>query len=102
MHVRTTLTIDDDLIGQARSLSGIQAKTGLVHAGLEALIAREAGNFRLMWLVDTSVWIDHFRNREAELVAHLSEGLVLMHPSLSANSPAETSKIEPMLFVDVR
>jgi hypothetical protein len=40
--MRTTLIIDDELIERARSLSGIQEKTSLVRAGLEALIAREA------------------------------------------------------------
>jgi Arc/MetJ family transcription regulator len=40
--MRTTLIIDDKLIERARQLSGIQEKTALVHAGLEALIAREA------------------------------------------------------------
>ncbi len=42
MHMRTTLIIDDALLGQARELTGIQEKTALVRAGLEALIAREA------------------------------------------------------------
>ena len=42
MHMRTTLIIDDALLQRARELSGIQEKTALVHAGLEALIAREA------------------------------------------------------------
>jgi Arc/MetJ family transcription regulator len=41
--MRTTLILDDDLIERARKLTGIQEKTALVHAGLEALIAREAG-----------------------------------------------------------
>lgn len=40
MHMRTTLNIDDELVERARSLSGITEKTALVHAGLEALIAR--------------------------------------------------------------
>jgi len=43
MHMRTTLIIDDELLQRARSLTGIEEKTALVHAGLEALIAREAG-----------------------------------------------------------
>ena len=42
MHMRTTLIIDDGLLERARSLTGIQEKTALVRAGLEALIAREA------------------------------------------------------------
>jgi Arc/MetJ family transcription regulator len=43
MHMRTTLVIDDELIEKARQSTGIQEKTSLVRAGLEALIAREAG-----------------------------------------------------------
>ena len=42
-HMRTTLNIDDVLLERARALTGIREKTALVHAGLEALIAREAG-----------------------------------------------------------
>jgi Arc/MetJ family transcription regulator len=40
--MRTTLIIDDDLLQRAREITGIQEKTALVHAGLKALIAREA------------------------------------------------------------
>jgi len=43
MHMRTTLILDDRLLQRARQLSGISEKTALVHAGLEALIARESG-----------------------------------------------------------
>jgi Arc/MetJ family transcription regulator len=41
--MRTTLIIDDSLIERATELTGIQEKTALVRAGLEALIARDAG-----------------------------------------------------------
>jgi hypothetical protein len=41
--MRTTLIIDDALLERAREMSGIREKTALVRAGLEALIAREAG-----------------------------------------------------------
>ena len=40
MHMRTTLILDDELVDRARQLTGVQEKTALVHAGLEALIAR--------------------------------------------------------------
>lgn len=43
MHMRTTLILDDELIDRAREMTGIQEKTALVHAGLQALIARETG-----------------------------------------------------------
>jgi Arc/MetJ family transcription regulator len=42
MHMRTTLNLDDALVERARKLTGIAEKTALVHAGLEALIARSA------------------------------------------------------------
>ena len=42
MHMRTTLNLDDALLDQARQLTGIDQKTALLHAGLEALIARES------------------------------------------------------------
>ena len=35
--------MNDQLLNRARELTGILEKTALVHAGLEALIAREAG-----------------------------------------------------------
>jgi Arc/MetJ family transcription regulator len=40
--MRTTLIIDDELLAKAQTLSGLREKTAVVHAGLEALIARES------------------------------------------------------------
>lgn len=40
--MRTTLILDEELVETARRLSGITRMTGLVHAGLKALIARES------------------------------------------------------------
>jgi Arc/MetJ family transcription regulator len=42
IHMRTTLNIDDDLLREARRLSGMSEKTAVVRAGLEALIAMES------------------------------------------------------------
>jgi Arc/MetJ family transcription regulator len=42
IHMRTTLILDDELLEKARSLTGLKEKTAMVHAGLEALIARES------------------------------------------------------------
>jgi Arc/MetJ family transcription regulator len=42
MHMRTTLNLDERLIERARDICGIREKTALIHAGLEALIARES------------------------------------------------------------
>ena len=52
MHMRTTLIVDDALLEQARELTGIEEKTALVRAGLEALIARESAR-RLAALAGT-------------------------------------------------
>jgi len=41
--MRTTLSVDESLIERARELTGIRETSALVQAGLEALIAREAG-----------------------------------------------------------
>lgn len=40
--MRTTLNIDDDVLGRAVELTGVREKTALVQMGLEALIARES------------------------------------------------------------
>jgi len=40
--MRTTLALDDDLLGTARELTGVTEKTALVRAGLRALIERES------------------------------------------------------------
>ncbi|MFQ5923969.1 MAG: type II toxin-antitoxin system VapB family antitoxin [Anaerolineales bacterium] len=40
--MRTTLNIDDELLQKAAKLTGIQEKTALVRAGLQALIALES------------------------------------------------------------
>ncbi len=42
VHMRTTLIIDNTLLGKALKLSGFTEKTAVVRAGLEALIARES------------------------------------------------------------
>ena len=42
MHMRTTLNLDEDLLREAQRLSGLTEKTSVLHAGLEALIARES------------------------------------------------------------
>ena len=39
MHMRTTLNIDDELLGRASKLTGVKEKTALVRLGLEALIS---------------------------------------------------------------
>jgi Arc/MetJ family transcription regulator len=64
MHMRTTLIIDDALIERARRLTGIDEKTALVHAGLEALIAREAAK-RLAALGGSQPQLEPTRRRRS-------------------------------------
>ncbi len=40
--MRTTLTLDDDLLEQAQSLTGIREKAAIVREALKALIERES------------------------------------------------------------
>jgi len=40
--VRTTVNLDDQLLGKAQRITGIKERTALIHAGLRALIERES------------------------------------------------------------
>lgn len=40
--MRTTVTIDDDLVAQASELTGIAERSALLRAGLEALVRVES------------------------------------------------------------
>jgi Arc/MetJ family transcription regulator len=40
--MRTTIILDDELVEKAKTLTGLNEKTAVVHAGLRALIARES------------------------------------------------------------
>jgi Arc/MetJ family transcription regulator len=40
--MRTTLNLHDDLIREAVRLTGLRAKTDVIHEGLRALITRES------------------------------------------------------------
>ncbi len=40
--MRTTLNIDDRLLGEAQRITGVSEKTALVREGLRALIERES------------------------------------------------------------
>jgi Arc/MetJ family transcription regulator len=42
MQMRTTLNIDETLLRRALRVSGLQEKTAVLHAGLQALIERES------------------------------------------------------------
>ena len=57
-----------------------------------------------MILADTSIWVDHLRDGDATMTAHLNAGLVLMHPfvvgELADLLPAGPSFIVRALGVD--
>ena len=40
--MRTTINLDDELIEEARRISGMEGRTALIHEGLRALIERES------------------------------------------------------------
>jgi Arc/MetJ family transcription regulator len=41
--MRTTIDLDEQLLAEARRMTGTQDTTALIHEGLRALIAREGG-----------------------------------------------------------
>lgn len=62
--MKTTMNIDDDLLERARRLTDLREKTALVHAGLEALIARESAR-RLAELGGSEPRLKSVRRRRA-------------------------------------
>jgi len=60
--MRTTLILNDELLEEAQRLSGLKGKTAVVHAGLEALIARESAR-RLAALGGTQGNLESIRRR---------------------------------------
>ena len=64
MHMRTTLNLDDALLKRASQLTGIKEKTALLHAGMEALIARASAQ-RLAALGGTQKSLRHIPRRRS-------------------------------------
>jgi Arc/MetJ family transcription regulator len=64
MHMRSTLNLDDKLLEEAKRLTGIQEKTALIRAALEALISREVGR-RLAALGGTQPSFEAGRRRRS-------------------------------------
>jgi Arc/MetJ family transcription regulator len=62
--MRTTLNIDDALLRRAARLTGINEKTSLVRAGLEALVARASAR-RLAELGGTEASLAPIRRRRS-------------------------------------
>jgi Arc/MetJ family transcription regulator len=63
--MRTTLILRDELVKKAAKLTGIEEKTALLHAGLEALISRESAR-RLAALGGTEPKLERPRRRRSE------------------------------------
>ena len=40
--MRTTINLDDELLKEARRITGVKGRTALIHEGLRALIERES------------------------------------------------------------
>lgn len=40
--MRITVNLDEELLEKARSVSGVERRTDLIHAGLRALVERES------------------------------------------------------------
>ena len=68
MHMRTTLNIDDALLGRATELSGLKEKTAVVRAGLKALVALESAR-RLAALGGTERGVRRIRRRRPRPLA---------------------------------
>ena len=62
--MKTTLNIEDKLLGRASKLTGIKEKTSLVRLGLEALIAKESSK-RLAKLGGTEKKLDMIPRRRS-------------------------------------
>ncbi len=64
--MRTTLALDDVLIAEAQSLTGLNEKTGLIREALKALIERESAR-RLSQLGGTQPNLKMPRRRRMRL-----------------------------------
>jgi len=62
--MRTTVDLRDDLVDNARRLTGISEKTALLHAGLKLLIERESAR-RLAALAGTMPRIEPVARRRS-------------------------------------
>ena len=63
--MRTTVNLDEALLEKAKRLSGLHERTAIVHAGLEALIARESAR-RLASLGGTQTGLRSVPRRRPE------------------------------------
>ena len=115
--MRTTLILDD-LLNRAKEETGIQEKTALVHAGLKALLS-EAARKRLarlggsqpdfetpfrtneVILIDTSIWVEHFRKGIPRFSKLLNEAAVCTHPFVIGELACGNLKNRSQLLSDL-
>lgn len=60
--MRTTITIDDELLAEAQEYSGIREKSALIREALRLLVAREAGR-RLAAMGGTEPGLEYIPRR---------------------------------------
>jgi len=65
--VRTTINLDDELLAEARRITGIKGRTALIHEGLRALIERESAR-RLARLGGSEAQLQPVSRRRPESV----------------------------------
>jgi Arc/MetJ family transcription regulator len=63
--MRTTITLDDDLMAKAQALTGVQEKSALVRVALKALVERETAR-RLARLGGSEPGISPVTRRQTE------------------------------------
>jgi Arc/MetJ family transcription regulator len=63
--MRTTINLDDDLVGRAGRISGVKERIALVHEGLRALIERESAR-RLARLGGSEPKLQRVRRRRSD------------------------------------
>ena len=63
--MRTTVNLDEELVEEAKEMTGISERTALLHAGLRALIEREAAR-RLASLAGSEPTLEDVPRRRSE------------------------------------
>ncbi len=63
--MRTTITLDDELMADAQRLTGLTEKSAVIREALKALVARESGR-RLALLGGSEPKAQYIRRRRSE------------------------------------
>jgi Arc/MetJ family transcription regulator len=63
--MRTTVNLDDELLEEARRITGVKGRTALIHEGLRALIERESAR-RLARLGGSELRLESVPRRRPE------------------------------------